>query len=229
MRRLIRPIVYLGQNRLSQFGVALTTTSAFTLLTLYFAEFFGTRIGPYTGIIAFFILPGLFILGLLMIPAGILIRYRQQRAAGLLPSEYPRVDFHDAHLRETAGFIVLMTAINTVMFLTATYKAVNYMDSTQFCGQTCHTPMTPEYTAYQGSPHSRVACVECHVGQGFTGFVDAKVAGTRQLAGVFFNNYHRPIPSPVRSLRPARETCEHCHWPQKFSGHCPPPAASGAQ
>jgi hypothetical protein len=218
MRRLIRPIFYLGQNHLSQFGVALTTTSAFTLLTMYFAEFFGTREGPYTGIIAFFGLPALFLLGLLMIPAGIYLRYRQQRASGELPSEYPRVDFHDAHLRETAGFIVLMTAVNMVLMLTATYKAVNYMDSTQFCGQTCHTPMTPEYTAYQGSPHSRVGCTECHVGQGFTGFVEAKVAGTRQLAGVFFNNYQRPIPSPVRTLRPARETCEHCHWPQRFTG-----------
>jgi hypothetical protein len=36
--------------------------------------------------------------------------------------------------------------------------------------------------------------------------------------GVIFNDFHRPIPSPVRSLRPARETCEHCHWPQRFTG-----------
>ena len=162
MRSLIRPVVYLGQNHLSQFGVALTTTSAFTLLTLYFAEYFGVHEGPYIGIIAFFALPALFLLGLIMIPVGILIRYRQQRASGQLPSEYPRVDFHDARLRETAGFVVLMTAVNMVLFLTATYKAVNYMDSTQFCGQTCHTPMSPEFTAYKDSPHSRVGCVECH-------------------------------------------------------------------
>lgn len=218
MRRLLRPAVYLGQNRPSQFGIALTTTSAITLLTLYFAEFFGVRVGPYIGIIAFFALPALFLLGLLMIPAGILLRYRKERASGRLPAEYPRIDFREAQLRETTGFVILMTALNMVMFLTATYKAVNYMDSTQFCGQTCHTPMTPEFTAYQGSPHSRVACVECHVGRGFSGFVDAKMAGTRQLVGVFLNNYHRPIPSPVKSLRPARETCEHCHWPQRFTG-----------
>lgn len=218
MRSLIRPAVYLGQNRLSQFGVALTTTSAFTLVSLYIAEAVGVREGPYIGIIAFFALPAFFILGLLMIPAGILIRYRQQRVAGSLPAEYPQVDFQNAKLRETAGFIAVMTFVNCTLFFTATYKAVSYMDSTQFCGQTCHTPMTPEFTAYQGSPHSRVACVECHVGPGFSGFVEAKVAGTRQLMGVMFNNYHRPIPSPVRTLRPARETCEHCHWPQRFTG-----------
>jgi hypothetical protein len=27
-----------------------------------------------------------------------------------------------------------------------------------------------------------------------------------------------PIPTPVENLRPARETCEQCHWPAKFSG-----------
>jgi nitrate/TMAO reductase-like tetraheme cytochrome c subunit len=217
-RRLVRPLVYLGQNRLSQLGVALTTTSAFTLITLYFAEFFGVREGPYIGIIAFFLLPSLFAIGLLMIALGILLRYWRQRRSGQLPDKYPQVDFRDVHLRETMTFVAVMTAVNMLLFLTATYKAVDYMDSAQFCGQTCHTAMTPEFTAYQGSPHSRVACVDCHVGPGFTGFVEAKVAGTRQLMGVIFNNYHRPIPSPVRSLRPARETCEHCHWPQRFTG-----------
>ena len=218
LRRMMRPIVYLGQNRLSQLGVALTTTSAFTLLSLYVAELFGVREGPYIGIIAFFALPALLLLGLLMIGVGIFFRYRQQVRAGQLPDRYPRVDFAEVRLRETVSFVTVMTAVNMLFFLTATYKAVDYMDSAQFCGQTCHTPMTPEFTAYQGSPHSRVACVECHVGPGFTGFVEAKVAGTRQLMVVIFNNYQRPIPSPVRSLRPARETCEHCHWPQRFTG-----------
>jgi nitrate/TMAO reductase-like tetraheme cytochrome c subunit len=217
-RRLIRPAFYLSHNLLSQLGVAVTTTSALTLISLYTTEFFGVHVGPYAGIVMFFLLPGLFLLGLLMIPAGIAFEYRKERLAGTLPQEYPKVDFADARLRETMQFVVIMTSVNIAMFLTATYKAVNYMDSTQFCGQTCHTPMTPEYTAYQNSPHSRVACVDCHVGPGISGFVAAKAAGTRQLLGVMFNDFHRPIPSPVRSLRPARETCEHCHWPQRFTG-----------
>ncbi len=218
MTGLMRPVFYLGQNRLSQLGVALTTTSAFTLLGLYGGEMLGVREGPYIGIIAFFLLPLLLLLGLLMIALGIFIRYRGQVKAGQLPAEYPQIDFGEAHLRQTAIFVVTMTAVNMLLFFTATYKAVSYMDSAQFCGQTCHTPMTPEFTAYQGSPHSRVECVECHVGPGFSGFVQAKMAGTRQLMGVIFNNYSRPIPSPVHSLRPASETCEHCHWPQRFIG-----------
>jgi hypothetical protein len=35
---------------------------------------------------------------------------------------------------------------------------------------------------------------------------------------VTLKTYSRPIPSPVKHLRPARETCEECHWPQKFHG-----------
>jgi hypothetical protein len=101
---------------------------------------------------------------------------------------------------------------------TASYKGVEYMDSAQFCGQTCHTVMAPEYAAYANSPHSRIACVECHIGPGAPWFVKAKIDGVRQVAAVAFKTYSRPIPSPVRDLRPARDTCEHCHWPQKFTG-----------
>jgi hypothetical protein len=43
--------------------------------------------------------------------------------------------------------------------------------------------------------------------------VESKIAGTRQLLEVLTNTVTRPVPSPVRSMRPARETCEQCHWP----------------
>ena len=40
----------------------------------------------------------------------------------------------------------------------------------------------------------------------------------RQVFAVTFKTYSRPIPSPVKYLRPARETCEQCHWPARFTG-----------
>ena len=92
------------------------------------------------------------------------------------------------------------------------------MDSANFCGTTCHTVMAPEYSAYQNSPHSHVACVECHIGPGAGWFVRSKVSGLRQVVAVTLHTYSRPIPSPVKYLRPARETCEQCHWPQRFTG-----------
>jgi hypothetical protein len=78
--------------------------------------------------------------------------------------------------------------------------------------------MEPEYTAYQNSPHSRVPCVDCHIGPGAGWFVRSKVSGLRQVFAVAFHSYPRPIPSPVQNLRPAQATCEQCHWPQRFTG-----------
>jgi hypothetical protein len=97
-----------------------------------------------------------------------------------------------------------------------TYAAVGYMDSVTFCGQTCHTVMQPEYTAYQNSPHSRVECTKCHIGPGASWFVKSKLSGVRQVFAVALNTHPRPIPTPVHNLRPARDTCEACHWPQKY-------------
>jgi len=104
------------------------------------------------------------------------------------------------------------------IFAVASYRGTVYMETVQFCGQTCHQVMTPEYTAYQRSPHARVACVECHIGPGASWFVRSKLSGSYQVLAVSFNLYPRPIPTPVHSLRPAQYTCEECHWPQKFSG-----------
>jgi hypothetical protein len=98
------------------------------------------------------------------------------------------------------------------------YKAYEFTDSVQFCGQTCHSVMKPEFTAYQLSPHARVGCVECHVGSGATWYVKSKLSGTRQVFAAMFNTFPRPIPTPVHNLRPAQETCEECHWPKKFYG-----------
>ena len=98
VRMLARPIFYLGTNRLSQLGVVLTTTSAITILTFYTTEFFGVHVSPYAGILFFLVLPGFFVLGLLLIPLGIALRYRSERAVGLLPTEYPQIDFAEPKL-----------------------------------------------------------------------------------------------------------------------------------
>jgi formate-dependent nitrite reductase cytochrome c552 subunit len=78
--------------------------------------------------------------------------------------------------------------------------------------------MHPEFIAYQGSPHARVTCVECHVGPGATWYVRSKMSGLYQVYSVTFHKYSKPIQTPVHSLRPAQDTCEQCHWPEKFHG-----------
>jgi hypothetical protein len=111
-----------------------------------------------------------------------------------------------------------MTALNTVILGAASFFAVEEMETVEFCGETCHTVMQPEFTAYQDSPHSRVACVDCHIGPGASWFVKSKLDGLRQVWRTAVNTYTRPIGSPIHTLRPARETCEQCHWPNKHHG-----------
>ena len=214
-----RLIYYFSQNSLSFIGVALTTSSAITLIAFWIYDFLlpGPP-HPYIGLLIFLILPGIFILGLLLIPAGIFLRRRKLRNAGELPSVYPEIDLKTPVVQNGLLFIAVATALNVMIFSFASYRGVSYMDTTSFCGQTCHTVMAPEFSAYQNSPHAHVECVGCHIGPGAGWFVRSKLSGLRQVFAVTFHTYSRPIPSPVKYLRPARETCEQCHWPQRFSG-----------
>ncbi len=215
----LRPAVFLVQNPLSLAGVVLVTSSAITLLAFWIQLIVrGGAIHPYYSIVFFLILPAIFAVGLALIPVGIFLRRRKLRAEKQLPERYPQIDLGNPFFRRTAILVLGLTLVNFAIMGTASYKGVEYMDSAQFCGQTCHTVMAPEYTAYLNSPHSRVACVECHIGPGAPWFVKAKIDGVRQVVAVAFHTYERPIPSPVTTLRPARDTCEHCHWPQKFTG-----------
>ncbi len=218
MANLLRPIFYLSNNLTSRVGVVLTTSAGLTMVLAYLFQLFGLVYNPYAGILVFLLLPGVFVIGLLLIPLGIYRDFRRQRQLGTLPVTYPTVDIRDPRLKQTALFVAIMTALNVPLFAIATYRGTVYMDSVQFCGQTCHQVMQPEYTAYQRSPHARVACIECHIGPGAPWFVRSKISGSYQLLAVTFNLYPRPIPTPVHNLRPARETCEDCHWPQRFSG-----------
>ena len=215
---MVRP-VRLIRSPLSIAGMVITTISAVVFLVVFLADLFGLHTNPYIGIVFFLILPSIFIFGLILIPLGAWIE-RRRRAAGKKPSElqWPRIDLNNADHRRVAVAIFALTMANIVIVSLATYRGVEYMDSTQFCGQACHSVMKPEATAHQDGPHARVTCVECHIGSGATWFARSKVSGTRQLFAVAFGTYSRPIPSPVQNLRPARDTCEQCHWPAKFHG-----------
>jgi len=218
-RQATRRLVFLAQNPVSQTGVVLTTSAAVTLIAFWIYLIVQAQpIHPYTGILFFLLLPGIFALGLILIPLGIWLRRKKLTAHGELPSEYPQVDLRSPYLRRALMIVGFLTFANFAIMGAASYKGVEYMDSAQFCGKTCHTVMEPEYTAYVDSPHSRVSCVECHIGPGAPWFVKAKISGVRQVFAVALKTYSKPIPSPVHDLRPARDTCEHCHWPQKFTG-----------
>ena len=216
----LRPVFYLGHNRLTAFGGILTTSSAITMIAAWLYESFRGMgaIHPYSGLIFFLLLPGVFVLGLVSIPLGVWLRWRLLRRKQELPLEYPQIDLKNPILQRGLLLVAVLTLVNVLLMGVASYKGVEYMDTQKFCGQTCHSVMDPEFIAYQNSPHSRVECVGCHIGPGASWFVKSKLSGVRQVFAVALKTYSRPIPSPVRELRPARETCEQCHWPQRFSG-----------
>ncbi|OFW05244.1 MAG: hypothetical protein A3I61_10845 [Acidobacteria bacterium RIFCSPLOWO2_02_FULL_68_18] len=207
------------RTRLSFAGAALAATSGVLFVAVFLVDLFGFHTNPYIGILFFLVFPAFFALGLLLLPLSAFLE-RRRRRAGRPPSElhWPRVDLNDPSQRRAVFAVALLTMVNLLVVSLATYRGVEFMDSVTFCGQVCHQVMQPEFAAYQDSPHSRVTCVECHIGPGAPWFVRAKLSGTRQVFSVLMASHERPIPSPVEDLRPARDTCERCHWPEKFHG-----------
>ena len=225
----VRPALFFGNNPISLAGGALTTASGVTMIAYWLVELFGRfNDNPYLGIIFFLLLPVLFIAGLLLIPVGMWVRRKKLLKAGQIPLEFPKVDFNDKIFRRGIDIVLTATIVNLLVVAMASYRGAAYMDSPQFCGQSCHV-MHPEFTAYKISAHSHVACVDCHIGTGAQAYLSAKVNGTKQLVEVslhplaplaprFIPDYPTPIPSPVQNLRPARVICEGCHTPARFIG-----------
>ena len=207
----------LSRSPLGVLGASLTTASALIIVSLFAFELVGFTGSAYIGILTYLILPVFFLLGLAMIPLGV-VRQRRRERRGEAAGGFLVLDFNRDRLRHIALVVAVLTAVNVVILALATYKGVEVMESTEFCGTACHDVMQPEYTAYQGSAHARVACVECHIGPGAPWFVKSKLSGAWQVVAVTFDLYPRPIPTPIENLRPARETCEQCHWPTKFVG-----------
>jgi nitrate/TMAO reductase-like tetraheme cytochrome c subunit len=203
------------RNPISLAGVALGIVSIANIFIFFLIDQIASKPSPYIGILAYMVSPGFLILGLLMMLVGVLFERRKHAEPSAF---YPRIDLNDRTQRSAVISFTTFLLVFVVVSAAGSYKAYEFTESTSFCGQLCHTVMIPEYTAYQQSPHARVACAECHVGPGATWFVKSKLSGSRQVFATIFNTYPRPIPSPVRNLRPAQETCEQCHWPKKFYG-----------
>jgi len=212
----------ISRNLISFAGLLSAFVSAALIITILAIDFLGFHINPYIGILVYLILPLFLVGGMALIPIGLAMERRRQLLQKGLPKEQalPRlvIDLNRPGLRKKILWLAAITTVFLSVLSTATYKAVEFMDSVTFCGKVCHEVMEPELVSHSQSPHSRVACVSCHIGPGAPWFVKSKISGVRQIFAVTFNTYSKPIPTPVKDLRPARETCEQCHWPQKFHG-----------
>ncbi|MFZ5979554.1 MAG: cytochrome C [Candidatus Zixiibacteriota bacterium] len=206
---------------IGKLGVILTTSSFITLILLELARLAGIVTNTYAGLVTYMVFPALFILGLVLIPLG---WYRLKKKTGKTTSELmqekfeaedTRDGFWGSRLIRTIGFF---SAVNVLFLSAISIQMFGFMEKPVFCGTACHSVMNPEWVTYQQSPHARVRCVDCHVGEGVDALIDSKLNGLWQIVSVTFDLLERPIPTPVHQLRPARETCEKCHWPEKFYG-----------
>lgn len=221
-QRWLGPLLKLfGTNWITLFGANVTTISAVVILGFLLLGLVADVDNPYIAMMVLLVLPAIFVGGLLLIPLGLWVEKRRKLKH---PDEdregkrFPIIDLNRSRVRHIAMGVGVLTTFNFFLIGIVSYKGVNYMDSTEFCGEVCHTVMQPEYTAYQGSPHSRVECVECHIGPGAPWFVRSKLSGLYQVVAVTLDTYPTPIPTPVENLRPSQDICEQCHWPGRFTG-----------
>ena len=213
-------VASITHNVISLIGTAIAVATLVLMASLFSLEMWGYEGGPYIGILTYLILPMIFVTGLIIIPIGaVLYRRKLRRLEG--KEDTPLMPVFDLNLQTTRRWLLIFlvaTMFNIVIIAGATFKGVHVMETVEFCGLACHQVMEPEHTAHGRSPHSRVACVECHVGPGADWFVKSKLDGAWQMVSVALDLYPRPVPTPLHNLRPARDTCEQCHWPTKHVG-----------
>ncbi|MBU4407985.1 MAG: NapC/NirT family cytochrome c, partial [Proteobacteria bacterium] len=204
----------IARSKVSLMGAVLTTVTFPILLVAAVLDIMGIVENPYFGFIIYLVLGPLFMVSLLLVFLGLFF-FKGKEGASLFTYDYLKEQFSApnrfAKARKLVFLISALTLLNLFILGLISYTGYHYTESIGFCGQLCHTVMAPEYTTYKNSPHSRVRCVECHIGQGAQWFVKSKISGVRQIFAVAFNTYSRPIQTPVHGLRPARETCEQCH------------------
>ena len=217
MRKTRFPRYY--YNRISIIGTFLAIAATATLLLSLVAQVIVGHTNPYMGIFVYMVLPPIIVFGLLMVPIGMLRRWRRFKKHGDVEvTAWPYLDLNKKPHRNA----FFMFSAGTLLFVTLVtvggYHAFHFSESVQFCGTTCHSVMKPEHVAYQNSPHARVSCTACHVGSGANWYARSKLSGMYQVYAVVAKVYPQPIPTPIKNLRPAQETCEQCHWPEKFYG-----------
>jgi nitrate/TMAO reductase-like tetraheme cytochrome c subunit len=206
------------KNWLSMSGLVIVIGSLFSVLLLFMLDMLAHASNPYIGILTYFVAPAFLIFGLILTAIG---AWRERKklgeSAGLLPKMV--VDLSRPRDRKIMGVFLTCSILFLLISAIGSYHTYHFTESVTFCGQACHTVMKPELVTYQNGSHARVACVECHIGRGATWFVKSKLSGTYQVYATAFNKYPTPVPTPIKNLRPAQDTCETCHWPKKFVGN----------
>lgn len=220
-RRYLMFIQLLFMNWIGKTGVILASTAFISFFILEGLSLVGVFRSAYTGLITYFAIPIIFIIGLILLPFAWRTQKKQTGATlhqvfieKLGDQEIGGQNFWE----KVVPIVGVLTIVNVLFIVGAGSSAMHYMDDSEFCGTACHTIMGPEWQVYSVSPHSRVPCVDCHIGEGVQALAAAKVNGAWQAVAAMFDLYNKPIGTPIHNLRPASETCGKCHWPEKHYG-----------
>jgi len=219
--RYLMFIQLLFMNWIGKIGTILASTAFISFFILEGLSLIGVFRSTYTGIVTYFLIPILFVLGLVLLPFA----WRKQKKEtgttlhNVFLGKHEDGDVGGHNFWEKVVPVVgILTIVNVLFIVGAGSSAMHYMDESEFCGTACHTIMGPEWQVYSVSPHSRVPCVDCHIGEGVQALAEAKVNGAWQAVAAMFDLYDKPIGTPIHNLRPATETCGKCHWPEKHYG-----------
>jgi len=211
----------IAASRIAQIGTLITVV-LFPILVVYSVlDGLGRIHSPKLSFIVYGGLTWVFILGHVLVFLGLFV-VKNKKGVTLFSTDEFKEHFSEpmrfTSIRKLILFVTFLTFFNVAIVAVSAYHGFHYSESVEFCAELCHGVMTPEYTAYRISPHSRVECVECHIGEGATWFVRSKLSGVRQLVAVALDTYSRPIETPIHGLRPARDTCQACHRPELSHG-----------
>lgn len=209
----------LYHNYVSFAGTVIAVTGLISIIFLFLLEITGSSHQPYLGILTYIMMPGVMLFGLFIVFVGMILERRRRRK--LTPEQiaaYPILDLNGPRRRRMFLAFLVCSFIFLMVSAFGSWRAFEFTESVEFCGQVCHTVMKPEFVAYKAAPHSQIRCVECHVGSGAESYVRAKMGGVRQLYRLATNTYDAPVKTPVHGMRAADETCGKCHWNEKFYG-----------
>lgn len=211
---------HLAYNWISGIGATLASLAFLTAVMLLLFSIFVGLASPYFGIVIYFLLPAVMVLGLFLIPLGMWRHHHRLTKKGMIAERprWPCVDFNSRDVRNGAVIFVVGTVCFILLSSVLMYRGYQYTESTAFCGLACHTVMQPEYTAHQTSAHAVVNCTSCHVGPGVGWYAKSKIRGVDRVYKVLSSDYSKPIPVPLSDLSPEELECHQCHWPETFLG-----------
>lgn len=211
MRQRLPKVFY---NPISLIGAVIAVFNTAFIVFLSVIEAFSRRVHPYADLVIWLILPALILLGVVLIIIGIKRERRKERAGVQVERRFLTVDFSDPKHRRTVVVLLTGFLLLSLLYAFAGYKTYEFTESKTFCGMMCHRVMGPEFRAHAYSVHAEIGCVDCHVGPGLQYFLLYKLRGTKELFDLISDRYPRPIPTPIKDLRPSQDVCEHCHGPK---------------